>query len=239
MKEDIRNAKLRRAERELMEEEEEEERRQRTKKLHEDYSGLAELTHSLSRYDLPNPESTDANRTTNTEMLNLKTKKKKKSKNKNKNNNDEMISVGVNQTDFSSEVGTNVHSVNDPREGKKHKDKKKRKDKNKGKDDDLETASLSRSVKSKEESKDTASGYGDSEMASQVPSGPEDDFVLGGEIAGMRPLSADKDDEGGKKTKGSTDDPSGTSSSDKKKVKKTKKKSKNKGHNQTPDSDLL
>ena len=43
MKEDIRNAKLRRAERELMEEEEEEERRQRTKKVHEDYTRLEDL----------------------------------------------------------------------------------------------------------------------------------------------------------------------------------------------------
>jgi len=51
--------------------------------------------------------------------------------------------------------------------------------------------------------------------------------------------SSDKD-KAGKRTKGSTDDPSGTSSSDKKKVKKSKKANKKeKGGNPTPDGDLL
>lgn len=76
-------------------------------------------------------------------------------------------------------------------------------------------------------------------MGSQIPGGPEEDFVVGGDNAQVN--SSDKD-KAGKRTKGSTDDPSGTSSSDKKKVKKGKSK-KNKDPKQnnqpTPDGDLL
>merc|ERR1712166_1065457 len=96
--------------------------------------------------------------------------------------------------------------------GKKNKDdkKKKRKDKNKGKDDNPETVSMTQShggeTKSRKSGK--TGGYGDSELGSQVPAGPEDDFVVGGEADGLR--SSDKD-KAGKKTKGSTDEPSGTS----------------------------
>lgn len=175
LKENIREAKLRRAEKELMEEEEEEERRQRQKKEEEEFTRLPEDTTQMSHYDMTTTGTTNINMTTNSEMLNLKAsgKKRKKNKRKNKNDNDDIneISVGVNQTDFTSDMGnttTGLNETHEPLKGKKHKDdkkKKKRKDKNKGKQDDLETASLAQSVG--KSSKKTASGLGDSEMALQ------------------------------------------------------------------------
>merc|ERR1712100_657087 len=100
LKENIRESKLRRAEKELMEEEEEEERRQRQKKEEEEFTRLPEDTTQMSHYDM----------TSNSEMLNLKgqSKKRKKSKNKNKNNNDDVdeVYVGVSPSDFTtSEMG--------------------------------------------------------------------------------------------------------------------------------------
>jgi len=248
LKENIRESKLRRAEKELMEEEEEEERRQRQKKEEEEFTRLPEDTTQMSHYDMTSTGTNNINMTTNSEMLNLKAsgKKRKKSKNKNKNNNDDVdeISVGVSPSDFTSDMGNTTQALNDthePMKGKKNKDdkkKKKRKDKNKGKDDNLETVSMTQShggeTKSRKSGK--TGGYGDSELGSQVPAGPEDDFVVGGEADGLR--SSDKD-KAGKKTKGSTDEPSGTSSSDKKKVKKSKSKKSKKDGTPTPDGDLL
>jgi hypothetical protein len=251
LKDNIREAKLKRAEKELMEEEEEEERRQRQKKEEEEFTRLPEDTTQMSHYDMTSTGTTNINMTTNSEMLNLKgqSKKRKKSKNKNKNNNDDVdeVSVGVSPSDFTtSEMGNTTTGLNDthePMKGKKHKDekkKKKRKDKNKGKEDNLESVS----------------------MGASNLNGPDDEFVLGEErgVDGRRQPraardpyavaddedqefahpAADPNDVAGKKTKGSTDEPSGTSSSDKKKVKKSKsKKSKRDSHLGTPDGDLL
>merc|ERR1712127_886149 len=152
LKDNIREAKLKRAEKELMEEEEEEERRQRQKKEEEEFTRLPEDTTQMSHYDMTSTGTTNINMTTNSEMLNLKgqSKKRKKSKNKNKNNNDDVdeVSVGVSPSDFTtSEMGNTTTGLNDthePMKGKKHKDekkKKKRKDKNKGKEDNLESVS--------------------------------------------------------------------------------------------------
>lgn len=248
LKENIRESKLRRAEKELMEEEEEEERRQRQKKEEEEFTRLPEDTTQMSHYDMTSTGTNNINMTTNSEMLNLKAsgKKRKKSKNKNKNNNDDVdeISVGVSPSDFTSDMGNTTQALNEthePMKGKKNKDdkkKKKRKDKNKGKDDNLETASMAQShggdMKSRKSGK--TGGYDDTELGSQIPAGPEDDFVVGGEAGELK--SSDKD-KAGKKTKGSTDEPSGTSSSDKKKVKKSKSKKSKKDGTPTPDGDLL
>jgi len=172
LKENIREAKLRRAEKELMEEEEEEERRQRQKKEEEEFTRLPEDTTQMSHYDMTTSGTNNINMTTNSEMLNLKPggKKKRKNKNKNKNNNDDVdeIAVGVSGNDFTSDMGNTTQGLNEtgePLKGKKAKDKKKkkRKDKNKGKEDNLETASIAQSGKA---SKKTASGFGESEMGS-------------------------------------------------------------------------
>merc|ERR1712166_980557 len=173
--------------------------------------------------------TTNINMTTNSEMLNLKGQSKKKNKNKNNNDDVDEVSVGVSPSDFTtSEMGNTTTGLNDthePMKGKKHKDekkKKKRKDKNKGKEDNLESVS----------------------MGASNLNGPDDEFVLGEERDGRRQPraardpyavaddedqefahpAADPNDVAGKKTKGSTDEPSGTSSSDKKKVKKSKSK---------------
>jgi len=134
LKDDIRESKLKRAEKELMEEEEEEERRQRQKKEEEEFTRLPEDTTNMSHYDM--------NGTTNPAMLdsqsamNPSTKKSKKSK-KNKNNNDDVedMTVGVGASDFAGSEAT---------KGKKSKDgkKKKKKDKNKNKQDDLHEAGV-------------------------------------------------------------------------------------------------
>lgn len=52
LKEDIKHAKLKRAEKELMEEEEEEERRQRQQREEEEFTRLPEDTTNMSHYDL-------------------------------------------------------------------------------------------------------------------------------------------------------------------------------------------
>merc|ERR1712166_1491991 len=100
-------------------------------------------------------------------------------------------------------------------------------DKNKGKEDNLESVS----------------------MGASNLNGPDDEFILGEERTrggrrGGDPYNnaddEDPNDIAGKKTKGSTDEPSGTSSSDKKKVKKSKsKKNKRDNHEGAPDGDLL
>merc|ERR1712166_1536022 len=141
LKENIRESKLRRAEKELMEEEEEEERRQRQKKEEEEFTRLPEDTTQMSHYDMTSTGTNNINMTTNSEMLNLKAsgKKRKKTKNKNKNNNDDVdeISVGVSPSDFTSDMGNTTQALNDTHEPMK--------DKNKGKDDNLETVSMTQS----------------------------------------------------------------------------------------------
>jgi hypothetical protein len=137
LKEEIKEAKLKRAEKELMEEEEEEERRQRQKKEEEEFTRLPEDTTNMSHYDLTKNTTNPAVMSTQ-DVLNPKDSKKKKSKKKNKNNNDDLdeIRVGVASTDFAT----------DGKEGKgkkvKDKSKKKRKDKNKNNNDDVEGAPI-------------------------------------------------------------------------------------------------
>merc|ERR1712166_1415763 len=87
LKENIRESKLRRAEKELMEEEEEEERRQRQKKEEEEFTRLPEDTTQMSHYDMTSTGTNNINMTTNSEMLNLKPLARRRKKNKNKNKN--------------------------------------------------------------------------------------------------------------------------------------------------------
>lgn len=174
LKEEIREAKLKRAEKELMEDEEEEERRRRQKKEEEEFTRLPEDTTNMSHYDLNN--TTNQQISTTQEMLNLKSGGKKKSrKNKNKNDNDELNEANVGGAEGSS------------KSKKSKKDKKKRKDKGKNKEDHL----------------------------AEEPDG--------GDINIEGPTSSDKE-KGGKKTKATTDEHEGTSSSDKKNKKKKKEK---------------
>jgi uncharacterized membrane protein len=194
LKENIREAKLKRAEKELMEEEEEEERRQRQKKEEEEFTRLPEDTTQMSHYDMTSTGTTNINMTTNSEMLNLKGQsKKRKKKNKNKNNNDDVdeVSVGVAPSDFTaSEMGNTTTGLNDthePMKGKKHKDdkkKKKRKDKNKGKEDNLESVS----------------------MGASNLHGPDDEFVLDEGADGRRQPRAAGDPYAGRRGTGEAAD---------------------------------
>jgi hypothetical protein len=141
MKEDIKQSKLKRAEKELMEEEEEEERRQRQKREEEEFTRLPEDTTNMSHYDLAsasNPNQGEG------DVKKDGSKKRKGKKNKNKNNNDDVQeydaynNVAVTPGDFNtSEMGNTTNQLNDteaPMKGKKVKDKKKKKkDKNKNK----------------------------------------------------------------------------------------------------------
>jgi len=192
LKEQIREAKLKRAEKELMEEEEEQERQQRAKKEEEEFTRLPEEATDMSHYDLQSQ-----NATTNPALMNTqdvmnpggkdKKDKKSKSKKKNKNNNDDVeeLTVGVSTNDFNTDSKSQSKS-------KSKKSKKSKKDKNKNKQDDLD----------------------DAEMNEE-----QDDVVLDGP-------TTDKEGAKGAKTKGSTDDKSGTSSSDKKDKKDKESKSK-------------
>ena len=194
LKEEIKQAKLKRAEKELLEEEEEEDRRQRQKMEEEEFTRLPEDTTNMSQYDLS--AATATNMTTGAEMLKGSKKRKDKKKNKGKNNNDDVqeLSVGVTPTDYQSEIGNSTSAINDttePLRSKKEK-KKKRKDKNKNRQDDVAEASMAPAQR----------GPAEEEYLDDVP--PNND-------------SSDKT---GKKTKGSSDEPSGSSSSDKKKKKK-------------------
>merc|ERR1712127_751634 len=197
MKEDIKQSKLKRAEKELMEEEEEEERRQRQKREEEEFTRLPEDTTNMSHYDLAsasNPNQGEG------DVKKEGSKKRKGKKNKNKDNNDDVQeydaynNVAVTPGDFNtSEMGNTTNQLNDteaPMKGKKVKDKKKKKkDKHKKGQDDV------------------------------VDGGPERDHTVEG--TGLQLPNSSSDPEKGKKTKGSTDEqPSGSSSSDKKKKKK-------------------
>merc|ERR1719498_2253587 len=110
LKEQIREAKLKRAEKELMEEEEEEERRQRQKREEEEFTRLPEDTTNMSHYDLASASNPNQGEDTKKEG----SKKRKSKKNKNKNNNDDVQeydaynNVAVTPGDFNtSEAGTN------------------------------------------------------------------------------------------------------------------------------------
>ena len=88
LKDEIKQSKLKRAEKELMEEEEEEERRQRQKRDEEEFTKLPEDTTQISHYDLnsrnegPTPEMDDE--TPGIEQPVGKTKKRKGKKGKGK-----------------------------------------------------------------------------------------------------------------------------------------------------------
>ena len=134
LKEQIREAKLKRAEKELMEEEEEEERRQRQKQEEEEFTRLPEETTNMSHYEINN--TTNPALMNTQAQLNPKKSKKKGKKGKNQDDNVEDFAVGVSTKDFGD----------GPKAGKKAKSKdekkKKRKDKNKGKQDDVEDAQM-------------------------------------------------------------------------------------------------
>jgi hypothetical protein len=221
LKEEIKQAKLKRAERELMEEEEEEDRRQRQKREEEEFTRLPEDTTNMSQYDLS--AATNTNLTTGGNMLKT-SKKRKGKKNKNKNNNDDVNDInlgGPQTTDYNtSEMGnTGVNDTHEPL--KTTKKKKKRRDKNKNKQDDLLSMGQSQGPEP------TKGG------------GPDEEYIM--DVAGADGKKSSSDPEKGKKTKGSSDEPSGSSSSDKKeKGKKKKKKSKTtdgEKSGKTPDDD--
>lgn len=140
LKEEIKQAKLKRAEKELIEEEEEEERRQRQQREEEEFTRLPEDTTNINQYDLASGETT-------TDMMKSKKRKdKKKSKKKNKNDNDDVQEFGLTQGNTSEMGNTTQGMLNDttePMKGKKKKDKKKRKDKKKNRQDDLQEAQVS------------------------------------------------------------------------------------------------
>jgi len=216
LKEEIKQAKLKRAEKELMEEEEEEDRRQRQKREEEEFTRLPEDTTNMSQYDLS--AATNTNLTTGADML-KSSKKRKGKKNKNKNNNDDVAEVNVDGTpggtEFTSEIGNTTGGPNDTVEPLKSKKKKKRKDKNKNKQDDLQTVSMN------------------------TPGGNaalDDEYIVDVANNGNRDSS---DPEKGKKTKGSSDEPSGSSSSDKKKQKKKKAKTDDEKQEEGDQGDLL
>ena len=199
LKEQIREAKLKRAEKELMEEEEEQERRQRQKKEEEEFTRLPEDTTNMSHYDLQTGGNTTNPALMNTQdVLNPKEKgSKKKSKKKNKNNNDDVeeLTVGVSTNDFATDSKSASKS-----KVKDKKSKKSKKDKNKNKQDDLEDVNI--------EGDD-----GPVEKDSKKKEAP-----------------TTTDGKAGTKTKGTTDDPSGTSSSDKKKDAEKAKAESSKGN---------
>lgn len=88
LKEEIKQAKLKRAEKELMEEEEEEERRQRQKREEEEFTKLPEDTTQMSHYDLN--ARTEGGPVPDGEETVGKTKKRKGKKGKKKGDNDEL-----------------------------------------------------------------------------------------------------------------------------------------------------
>lgn len=145
LKEEIRVAKMKRAEKELMEEEEEEERRQRQKREEEEFTRLPEDTSVMNHYDLNTPLDGQDQEFDPEEKP---AKKKKGKKNKNKNNNDELVAYGgVDGTDHTTDFN-NTTGVNETQDammgpGKKvKKDKKKKKDKNKNRQDDVQEVTM-------------------------------------------------------------------------------------------------
>lgn len=139
IKEEIKQSKLKRAEKELMEEEEEEERRQRQKREEEEFTKLPEDTTQMSHYDLN--ARTDGPTPDGEETVGKPTKKRKGKKNKKKGDNDELQAFDMNTGSYTTAMGDTTTGLNDtdaPLKGKKRKEgKKKRKDKHKNKGDDL------------------------------------------------------------------------------------------------------
>jgi len=146
LKEDIKQQKLRRAERELMEDEEEEERRQRQQKEEEEFTKLPDDTTNLATLDAK-AEADDK------ELATGEKKKKKRRKDKNKNDNDELteythggttIGNTTNAGNTSALGNTTQGMLDDDTYEKKKKDKKKkkRKDKAKNRQDDVEEAKI-------------------------------------------------------------------------------------------------
>jgi len=147
LKEEIKQAKLKRAEKELMEEEEEEERRQRQQREEEEFTRLPEDTTNMNHYDLQS--QTNADSVATADMLKGSKKRKGKNKNKNKNDNDEVseFTSGVTLGNTTSEMGNTTQGMlNDtaePLKGKKKKEKKKKKkDKSKHKQDEVAEANI-------------------------------------------------------------------------------------------------
>jgi hypothetical protein len=105
LKEEIKQSKLKRAEKELMEEEEEEERRQRQKREEEEFTKLPEDTTGMSQYDLNNRadgaglgEEDDDDGETPEGKTPMKTKKRKGKKGKGKGkkgDGDDMIAFDM------------------------------------------------------------------------------------------------------------------------------------------------
>lgn len=149
LKEEIKQAKLRRAERELMEEEEEEERRQRQQKEEEEFTKLPDDTTNMATLDAKAEED---------EALGEdgSKKRRKKRKGKGKNDNDELSEYTAGGTTLgnttqggnTSEMGNTTQGMLNEtsdafNEKKKKKDKKKkRRDKNKNKNDDVVEADI-------------------------------------------------------------------------------------------------
>ena len=130
LKDEIKQAKLRRAERELMEEEEEEERRQRQQKEEEEFTKLPEDTTDMAAIE--GKEDIDE---LNTDAGTDSKKKKKKKRDKKKaNNNDELSEFNMAGTDGSTIGNTTsglMDDTGDALKGEKKKKKKKRRDKKK------------------------------------------------------------------------------------------------------------
>jgi len=188
LKEEIKQAKLKRAEKELMEEEEEEERRQRQKREEEEFTKLPEDTTQMSHYDL-NAKAGEEPTPDGEETVGKTKKRKSKKGKKGKNDNDELQAFDYATGDYTTQMGDTTQGLNEtdaPLKGKKRKDgKKKRKDKHKNKGDDVQDLEVE---------------------------GPDEEVE-----DNQGPSGSSTDPQGGKKTKGSSDDPSGSSSSDKKK----------------------
>jgi hypothetical protein len=150
LKDEIKQAKLRRAERELMEEEEEEERRQRQQKEEEEFTKLPDDATDLAALDAKADEDEKL-------AADGSKKRRKKRKDKNKNDNDELSEYTAGGTTLgnttqggnTSEMGNTTSgmlnetsdALRDDKKRKKDK-KKKRRDKNKGKHDEIAEAPI-------------------------------------------------------------------------------------------------
>ena len=126
LKEEIKQAKLKRAEKELMEEEEEEERRQRQKREEEEFTKLPEDTTQMSHYDL-NARTAGEEATPDGEETVGKTKKRKSKKKKGKGGDDELQAFDYATGEYSTQMGETTQGLNEtdaPLKGKKRKEGK-------------------------------------------------------------------------------------------------------------------
>lgn len=197
IKEEIKQSKLKRAEKELMEEEEEEERRQRQKREEEEFTKLPEDTTQMSHYDLNARLEGPTFDGEYDDTIKGKTKKRKSKKNKKKGDQDDLQAFDMSTGNYTTEMGNTTQGLNDteaPLNKKTKKDKKKKRKDKKNKGDYLQSVPIE------------GPDYGEDQEESNGQQKSSDDKLRG------------------KKTKGSSDEPSGSSSSDKKKVKKNKNK---------------